>query len=35
MRYGVEQARRAGLEPGHVLNTRSAAKLLRHLDAKR
>ncbi len=28
MRYGVEQARRAGLEPRHVLNTRPLADLL-------
>jgi DNA polymerase (family 10) len=35
MRYGIEQARRAGLEPGHVLDTRPLADLLRYLDAKR
>jgi DNA polymerase (family X) len=35
MHYGVEQARRAGLEPRHVLNTRPLPELLRFLDAKR
>jgi DNA polymerase (family 10) len=29
MRYGVDQARRAGLEPRHVLNTLPAAEFLR------
>jgi DNA polymerase (family 10) len=35
MRYGVEQARRAGLEPRHVLNTQPLEVLLRFLDTKR
>jgi DNA polymerase (family X) len=35
MRYGVEQARRAGLEPRHVLNTRPLQDLLQFLDTKR
>jgi DNA polymerase (family 10) len=35
MRYGVEQARRAGLEPGNVLNTRSLPDLLGFLARKR
>ena len=35
MRYGVEQARRAGLEPRHILNTRPPQDLLRLLDRKR
>jgi DNA polymerase (family 10) len=35
MHYGVEQARRAGLEPQHILNTRSLRGLLRFLSAKR
>ena len=35
MRYGVEQARRAGLEPANVLNTRSLPDLLRFLARKR
>jgi len=35
MRYGVEQARRAGLEPRHVLNTQPLEVLLQLLDAKR
>jgi DNA polymerase (family 10) len=35
MRYGVEQARRAGLEPRHILNTRPPQDLLRFLDRKR
>jgi DNA polymerase (family 10) len=35
MHYGVEQARRAGLEPRHILNTRPLPELLRFLDAKR
>lgn len=32
MRYGVEQARRAGLEPRHVVNTRSLPDLLGFLE---
>ena len=35
MRYGVEQARRAGLEPAHVLNTRPLDDLLSLFEAKR
>ena len=35
MHYGVEQARRAGLEPRHILNTRPLRDLLRFLDTKR
>jgi DNA polymerase (family 10) len=35
MRYGVEQARRAGLEPRHVLNTRPLADLMRFLEERR
>jgi len=35
MHYGVEQARRAGLEPRHILNTRPLPELLHFLDAKR
>jgi DNA polymerase (family 10) len=35
MHYGVEQARRAALEPRHVLNTRPLRELLRFLDTKR
>jgi len=35
MHYGVEQARRAALEPRHVLNTRPLQELLGFLDAKR
>lgn len=35
MHYGVEQARRAGLEAGHVLNTRPLPELLPHFEAKR
>jgi DNA polymerase (family 10) len=35
MRYGVEQARRAGLEAGHVLNTRPIDALTRFLETKR
>jgi len=35
MRYGVEQARRAGIEAGHVLNTLAAADLLNHFATKR
>jgi len=35
MHYGVEQARRAGLEPHHVLNTRPLQSLLQILETKR
>jgi DNA polymerase (family 10) len=35
MRYGVEQARRAGLEAAHVLNTRPLGDLLPILAARR
>jgi DNA polymerase (family 10) len=35
LRYGIEQARRAGLEPRHVLNTRPLEDLLCFLDTKR
>jgi len=35
MRYGVEQARRAWLEPKHVLNTQPLTKLLRQLGKKK
>jgi DNA polymerase (family 10) len=35
MHYGVEQARRAGLEPRHILNTRPLQDLLGFLDTKR
>lgn len=34
MRYGVDQARRAGLGPGDVLNTRPLADLLAWLDRR-
>jgi DNA polymerase (family 10) len=35
MRYGVEQARRAWLEPKHVLNAQPLAKLLKQLGKKK
>jgi len=35
MRYGVEQARRAWLEPRHVLNTRPLPELLAALGKRR
>ncbi len=34
VRWGVEQARRAWVEPRHVLNTRSLAELLAHVAGK-
>lgn len=35
MRYGVEQARRAWLEPKHVLNAQTLAKLVKQLGKKK